>query len=147
MRRIATLVAALSIAVALAAVPAQAGFITSQLKDAGKEAAVKLKDGGAHGHPEPSFNNPDRGLEPTGGGVDVPAELETIAQCESGGDYTAVNSSSGAAGKYQFLPSTWDSIADPEWVGVNPADAPPAVQDEMAVRLYAGGAGRSHWVC
>src|SRR5262245_44707931 len=35
----------------------------------------------------------------------VPAELEAIAQCESGGDYGAVNPSSGAYGKYQILPS------------------------------------------
>ena len=73
----------------------------------------------------------------------VPAELEAIAQCESGGDYSAVNGSSRAGGKYQFLPSTWASVGGE---GL-PQDASPAEQDRLAVKLYANGAGRSHWVC
>src|SRR5262249_35173370 len=31
-----------------------------------------------------------------------------IVMCESGGDYGAVNPSSGAGGAYQILPSTWE---------------------------------------
>src|SRR5262249_7904139 len=31
-----------------------------------------------------------------------------IVQCESGGNYGAVNPSSGAGGAYQILPSTWE---------------------------------------
>ena len=30
--------------------------------------------------------------------------------CESGGNYSAVNPSSGAGGAYQILPSTWDLV-------------------------------------
>ena len=81
-------------------------------------------------------------------GSGVNSHLQLIKQRESGGDYTAVNPSSGAAGAYQFLPSTWNAVAqqvDPSYVGVNPAQAPAAVQDKFAQHLYnTGGAG--HWV-
>ena len=40
-----------------------------------------------------------------GGPYSIPAY---IVMCESGGDYSAVNPSSGAGGAYQILPSTWD---------------------------------------
>ena len=33
---------------------------------------------------------------------------QSIVQCESGGNFGAVNPSSGAGGAYQILPSTWD---------------------------------------
>ncbi len=39
------------------------------------------------------------------------AHLKQIAQRESGGNIHAVNPTSGAAGKYEFLQSTWDSVA------------------------------------
>ena len=39
----------------------------------------------------------------TGGGYAIPRE---IVMCESGGDYNAVNPSSGAYGAYQIMPST-----------------------------------------
>lgn len=71
-------------------------------------------------------------------GSNVPAELERIAQCESGGSYTARNPS-GAYGKYQIMPSTAAAY------GCNLSTA--GGQDACAVRIYAGGAGRSQWVC
>lgn len=125
--------------------PAQAGFVTHQIKSHAKAVATKLKTGGAHGHPEPTFKNPAAGYEEgsSESASAIPAELEAIAQCESGGDYRAVNSSSGAGGKYQFLPSTWASVGG---TGL-PQDASPAEQDKRALILWDGGAGRSHWVC
>ena len=33
---------------------------------------------------------------------------ESIVMCESGGNFEAVNPTSGAGGAYQILPSTWD---------------------------------------
>ena len=71
----------------------------------------------------------------------VPATLERIAQCESGGSYTAKNPTSTASGKYQFLDSTWQAVG-----GTGRAmDAPPWEQDMRAIRLFAGGAGAHHW--
>ena len=75
----------------------------------------------------------------------VNAHLQQIAQRESGGDLKAVNPSSGAAGKYQFLQSTWDSVAPSQYKGVSPAKAPESVQDKAAVKLYNTG-GPGHWV-
>jgi hypothetical protein len=72
------------------------------------------------------------------GGGDV---LACIKHRESRGQYGAVNTSSGAAGAYQFMPSTWDStarrIGRTDLVGVNPANASPADQEAMARALLA----------
>ncbi|MDK8175896.1 transglycosylase family protein [Staphylococcus simulans] len=82
----------------------------------------------------------------TGSSAGLNDHLRAIAQRESGGDIHAINPSSGAAGKFQFLQSTWDSVAPAEWVGKSPASAPESVQDAAAVKLYDGGAGAGHWV-
>jgi septal ring factor EnvC (AmiA/AmiB activator) len=65
-----------------------------------------------------------------------------IVMCESGGNYSAVNPSSGAGGAYQILPSTW------ELYGGNgaPQDAPKAEQDRIAAEIWADSGG-SAWVC
>ena len=81
----------------------------------------------------------------SGSSVNVNSHLQQIAQRESGGNIHAVNPSSGAAGKYQFLQSTWDSVAPSEYKGVSPAKAPESVQDAAAVKLYNTG-GPGHWV-
>ncbi|MDK9844013.1 MAG: transglycosylase family protein [Staphylococcus equorum] len=81
----------------------------------------------------------------SGSSVNVNSHLQAIAQRESGGDITAINPSSGAAGKYQFLQSTWDSVAPAAYQGVSPASAPESVQDAAAVKLY-NTAGASQWV-
>jgi muramidase (phage lysozyme) len=62
--------------------------------------------------------------------------------CESGGNYRAVNPSSGAGGAYQILPSTWAAYGGTG----SPQDAPPAEQDAIAAKIYATD-GRGAWSC
>jgi soluble lytic murein transglycosylase-like protein len=70
------------------------------------------------------------------------ATLDAIADCESGGDPTAVNPA-GYYGKYQFDTGTWASVGGTG----NPAEAPEAEQDYRASLLYSR-AGSSPWpVC
>jgi hypothetical protein len=60
---------------------------------------------------------------------------------ESRGNPTAVNGSSGASGKWQFMPGTWN-----DYMGYPTAASAPAwVQDQKARQVYAGGAGAGHW--
>jgi peptidoglycan hydrolase-like protein with peptidoglycan-binding domain len=73
------------------------------------------------------------------GGYTIPS---SIVQCESGGSYSAVNSSSGAGGAYQILPSTWAAYGGQ---GL-PQDAPKAEQDQIAAKIYASQ-GSSAWSC
>ncbi len=66
-----------------------------------------------------------------------------IMLCESGGNLTAYNASSGASGKWQIIESTWAGHGG----YAEARDAPEAVQDERAAEIWAGGAGRSQWEC
>ena len=67
--------------------------------------------------------------------------LDCIKHRESRGQYDVVNTSSGAAGAYQFMPGTWNnnarSAGRTDLVGVNPSNASPADQDAMAQHLLA----------
>lgn len=67
--------------------------------------------------------------------------LECIKHRESRGQYDVVNTSSGAAGAYQFMPGTWNnnaaSAGRTDLVGVNPSNASPEDQDAMAQHLLA----------
>ena len=53
--------------------------------------------------------------------------------CESGGNYGAVNPSSGAGGAYQIMPSTWELYGGEG----APQDASPAEQDAIAAQIWA----------
>ncbi|HBM1924475.1 TPA: transglycosylase family protein, partial [Escherichia coli] len=53
----------------------------------------------------------------SGSSVNLNSHLKQIAQRESGGDIHAINPSTGAAGKFQFLQSTWDSVAPEQYKG------------------------------
>jgi peptidoglycan hydrolase-like protein with peptidoglycan-binding domain len=63
---------------------------------------------------------------------EVAAVLAQIAQCESGGDPTAVSPSGQYRGKYQFSQETWESLGGTG----DPAEAPESVQDTYAAALY-----------
>jgi septal ring factor EnvC (AmiA/AmiB activator) len=65
-----------------------------------------------------------------------------VVMCESGGNYGAVNASSGAGGAYQILPSTWQLYGGQG----APQDAPKAEQDRIAGEIWADS-GPSAWVC
>jgi septal ring factor EnvC (AmiA/AmiB activator) len=65
-----------------------------------------------------------------------------IVMCESGGNYSAVNPSSGAGGAYQILPSTWELYGGQG----EPQNAPKAEQDRIAAEIWADS-GSSAWVC
>lgn len=91
--------------------------------------------------------SPASSLYPCGG--DLPPCW--VAQRESKGDYRIWNggcyngpcpgAASWASGKWQFLPSTWGGFGG----YYNAADAPPALQDERARQVWAGGRGCSAW--
>jgi hypothetical protein len=63
-----------------------------------------------------------------------------IVMCESGGDYNAVNPSSGAYGAYQIMPFHWSSGVC-QGLGMDPAG-----QDECARRIW-NSAGAGAWAC
>jgi septal ring factor EnvC (AmiA/AmiB activator) len=65
-----------------------------------------------------------------------------IVMCESGGNYSALNPSSGAGGAYQILPSTWELYGGRG----EPQNASKAEQDRIAAEIWADS-GSSAWVC
>jgi Transglycosylase-like domain len=86
-----------------------------------------------------------RALRRTGGAPDVPvpAALQAIAACESGGDPKAVGGGGAFRGKYQFDYGTWAAVGG----SGDPAAAPEIEQDRRAALLYAR-AGAAPWpVC
>jgi len=67
--------------------------------------------------------------------------LERIAQCESGGDPTAVSADGGRyRGKYQFSRATWAAMGG----SGDPAAAAESVQDALAAKLLAAR-GTAPW--
>jgi hypothetical protein len=74
------------------------------------------------------------------GSTSVPRILRLIAECESGGDPTAVSPGGRYRGKYQFSRSTWETMGGEG----DPADAPEWLQDRIALKLYRR-AGTSPW--
>ena len=67
---------------------------------------------------------------------------QSIVMCESGGDYSAVNPSSGAGGAYQILPSTWELYGG----SGSPQDASRAEQNQIASQIWADS-GAAAWEC
>ena len=95
-----------------------------------------------------SDDAPQLGEEPDDPDAPVPsgdttATLAAIAQCESGGDPTAVSPDGRYRGKYQFSRATWRGVGGTG----DPAAAPEAEQDRLAALLLRKQ-GRSAWpVC
>src|SRR5215210_3420355 len=72
--------------------------------------------------------------------VSLPRLLRQIAECESGGDPTAVSPGGRYRGKYQFSLSTWRNLGGTG----DPADATEAQQDRIALKLFRR-AGAAPW--
>ncbi|AXQ63292.1 hydrolase [Streptomyces phage Comrade] len=66
-----------------------------------------------------------------------------IRKYESGGNYRALNPSSGASGAYQFMDGTWQSVTGLPGKAMNYS---PAQQDAAFWKLWNNGRGASHWV-
>ncbi|MBF7016585.1 transglycosylase family protein [Staphylococcus durrellii] len=92
-----------------------------------------------------SSSNDSSSSDDSGSSVNVNSHLKQIAQRESGGDIHATNASTGASGKYQFLQTTWDSVAPSQYQGQPASSAPESVQDKAAMKLY-NTEGASQWV-
>lgn len=69
-----------------------------------------------------------------------------LRKCESSGNYQALSPGGRFRGAYQFSQATWDWVAGqvaPQLAGVDPIDAAPGDQDNMALNLYRmRGAGQ-----
>jgi peptidoglycan hydrolase-like protein with peptidoglycan-binding domain len=81
-----------------------------------------------------------RAASAASGGADPAATLARIAQCESGGDPTAVSADGQYRGKYQFDRATWARLGG----SGDPAQASEAEQDRLAAKLLAQS-GTSPW--
>jgi hypothetical protein len=120
---------------------------------AGPETLAALGLAEPEGTDETDESAPSTGGSPSGGGPapapapapdpSTTATLERIAQCESGGDPTAVSADGQYRGKYQFDRATWERLGGTG----DPAQAPEAEQDRLAAKLLAES-GTSPWpVC
>ena len=74
-----------------------------------------------------------------GGPYSIPS---SIVMCESGGNYNAVNPSSGAGGAYQILPSTWAGYGG---MG-SPQNASKQQQNQIAAQIWSSS-GPGAWAC
>ncbi len=85
--------------------------------------------GGAPAGGPPDDDSPAEDRSP----VKLPRVLRRIAECESGGDPTAVSPSGRYRGKFQFSRETWEDFGGH---GDDPAKASEAHQDRIALRAY-----------
>ena len=72
-------------------------------------------------------------------GFPTPEQWADFRDCQTGGDYTAVNPAGTNYGAYQFRIATWDELAArryPSLVGVVPSEASPEDQDKMGFALW-----------
>jgi peptidoglycan hydrolase-like protein with peptidoglycan-binding domain len=81
----------------------------------------------------PKAQEDDAGSSTAAPSGDAAATLERIAQCESGGNPSAVSADGTYRGKYQFDRETWRAMGGTG----DPDDAPEAEQDRIAAALLA----------
>ena len=102
----------------------------AQLEQQQQQAAQQSSSSSSSGSGNPAY---------LGGPYSIPTY---IVMCESGGNYHALNSSSGAGGAYQILPSTWAAYGGQG----EPQNAPKAEQDRIAAEIWRDS-GPSAWSC
>jgi len=73
-----------------------------------------------------------RGSTDTSGSTKLPRVMRRIAECESGGDPTAISADGRYRGKWQFSRATWKRLGGTG----DPAEASEALQDKLAMKLY-----------
>ncbi|RKS10835.1 transglycosylase-like protein with SLT domain [Nocardiopsis sp. Huas11] len=123
---------------------ASAGERDTALGEAGRTAQVEATAiEPEEEEPEEEETEEDTGTPPVGGGDAAGLNWAGLAQCESGGDPTAVNSAGGYYGLYQFSTTTWESVGG---TGL-PSEASPDEQTQRAQQLYnaVGGNWQSQW--
>jgi septal ring factor EnvC (AmiA/AmiB activator) len=126
---------------------AQASASRLQSVSAGREASLSTLQGKIAGWvteiQEARAATEAEAEEEVGRWLGGPYSIPTyIVMCESGGDYGAVNPSSGAGGAYQILPSTWELYGGQG----EPQNGSKAEQDRIAGEIWADS-GASAWVC
>lgn len=114
----------------------------------GAGAAASVRPVKKEEEPEEEEESSDEGGSAPAPGGDTSADADSLnwsalAQCESGGDPTAVNSAGGYYGLYQFSMTTWQSVGG----SGSPAEAPASEQTMRAKMLYdaVGGNWQSQW--
>ena len=125
------------------------GELTARLEEMGEQAEARRVRAEVRAEEEAAeraagtTGAPAAGEDPAasypGGPYAIPTE---IVMCESGGNYSALNPSSGAGGAYQIIPSTWEAYGGTG----SPHTAPKAEQDRIAAEIWADS-GSSAWVC
>jgi peptidoglycan hydrolase CwlO-like protein len=124
----------------LAAIGADREASLSQLKSSIGKWVAEVQEARAA---EAKLSSEAAAEEEVGRWLGGPYSIPTyIVMCESGGNYSALNPSSGAGGAYQVLPSTWELYGGKG----EPQTAPKAEQDRIASEIWADS-GTSAWVC
>jgi Transglycosylase-like domain len=134
--RIRAAAAARAASLARAQAAQRASLSTLRSRMAGWEAQVRELQQ-AMGTP----GNPAGAVQQWFDGFAIP---KAIVMCESGGNYGALNPSSGAGGAYQMLPETYKGLGGQYSA---PQLAPKSEQDRLAAKLWADGKGRGNWEC
>jgi septal ring factor EnvC (AmiA/AmiB activator) len=122
-------------AAAMAAARSGTQSSLSEAQDQVAQLEQEQADQQASAESEPTSGSPAY----LGGPYSIPTY---IVMCESGGNYHALNSSSGAGGAYQILPSTWAAYGGQG----EPQNAPKAEQDRIAAEIWSDS-GPSAWSC
>jgi hypothetical protein len=143
MRKLA-LLTTLFLAVAIPAIAMAAG--DAEAPESSGPPSPASRDRGVQAHVEEAKRKlrvAKRRARPRPQPVAVPAHLQAIAECESGGDPTAIGGGGLYRGKYQFSVATWRAVGGTG----DPAAAPEAEQDRRAIVLYETS-GPGQWpVC